>query len=104
GPEERKTGIKGSSTRPLILQDAVIPKENLLGEVGKGAKIAFNILNIGRFKPGAMCTGGMKLMAQEAVRYANERHQFGKAISSFGAIKTKLAEMAIRTWVGEAMV
>src|SRR5207248_10064224 len=101
--EEHKMGIKGSSTRALILQDTKVPVENLLGEVGKGAKIAFNILNIGRFKLGAACVGGMKLMIQESVRYANERHQFGKPISSFGAIKAKLAEMAIRTWVGEAM-
>jgi alkylation response protein AidB-like acyl-CoA dehydrogenase len=104
GAEEHKMGIKGSSTTALVLSDVRTPVENLLGEVGKGAKIAFNILNIGRFKLGAMCTGGMKLMIQEAVRYSNERHQFGKAISSFGAIKAKLAEMAIRTWVGEAMV
>jgi alkylation response protein AidB-like acyl-CoA dehydrogenase len=104
GAEEHKMGIKGSSTTALVLNDVRTPVENLLGEVGKGAKIAFNILNIGRFKLGAMCAGGMKLMIQESVRYANERHQFGKAISSFGAIKTKLAEMAIKTWVGEAMV
>ena len=103
GAEEHKMGIKGSSTRALILQDVRVPVENLLGEVGKGAKIAFNILNIGRFKLGASCVGGMKLMIHESVRYANERHQFGKSISSFGAIKAKLAEMAIRTWVGEAM-
>ncbi|HYE66914.1 MAG TPA: acyl-CoA dehydrogenase family protein [Pyrinomonadaceae bacterium] len=104
GAEEHKMGIKGSSTTALVLSDVKTPVENLLGEVGKGAKIAFNILNIGRFKLGAMCTGGMKLMLHEAVRYANERHQFGRPISSFGAIKAKLAEMAIRTWVGEAMV
>src|SRR6266511_1597154 len=103
GAEEHKMGIKGSSTTPLILADAKAPVENLLGEVGKGHKIAFNILNIGRFKLGAMCVGGMKLMVHESVRYANERHQFGKSISSFGAIKSKLGEMAIRTWVGEAM-
>jgi alkylation response protein AidB-like acyl-CoA dehydrogenase len=103
GAEEHKMGIKGSSTRAVILQDARVPVENLLGEVGKGAKIAFNILNIGRFKLGAACCGGMKLMITESVRYANERRQFGKPISSFGAIKAKLAEMAIRTWVGEAM-
>jgi alkylation response protein AidB-like acyl-CoA dehydrogenase len=76
----------------------------LLGEIGKGHKIAFNVLNIGRFKLGAMCIGGMKLMVHESVRYANERHQFGKSISSFGAIKSKLAEQAIRTWVGESMI
>src|SRR2546425_12542867 len=104
GAEEHKMGIKGSSTTTLALSDARTPVENLLGEVGKGHKIAFNILNIGRFKLGAMCAGGMKLMIQESVRYANERHQFGKSISSFGAIKSKLGEMAIRTWVGEAMI
>jgi alkylation response protein AidB-like acyl-CoA dehydrogenase len=103
GAEEHKMGIKGSSTTPLVLNDARTPVENLLGEVGKGHKIAFNILNIGRFKLGAMCIGGMKLMLQEATKYANEREQFDKPISSFGAIKAKLAEMAIRTWVGEAM-
>ena len=104
GAEEHKMGIKGSSTTPLVLSDANAPVENLLGEVGKGHKIAFNILNIGRFKLGAMCIGGMKLMLHEATRYANERHQFGKSISSFGAIKSKLGEMAIRTWVGESMI
>jgi alkylation response protein AidB-like acyl-CoA dehydrogenase len=104
GAEEHKMGIKGSSTTALVLSDVRTPVENLLGEVGKGHKIAFNILNIGRFKLGAMCNGGMKLMVSESVRYANERKQFGKSISSFGAIKSKLAEMAIRTWVGEAMI
>jgi len=104
GAEEHKMGIKGSSTTALILSDVKTPVENLLGEVGKGHKIAFNILNIGRFKLGASCLGGMKLMLHEAVRYANERHQFGQPISSFGAIKAKIAEMAIRTWVGEATV
>lgn len=103
GAEEHKMGIKGSSTTPLVLTDAKAPVENMLAEVGKGAKIAFNTLNIGRFKLGAMCVGGMKLMIHEAVRYANERQQFGKPISSFGAIKSKIAEMAIRIWVGEAM-
>ena len=104
GAEEHKMGIKGSSTTALVLSDVRTPVENLLGEVGKGHKIAFNVLNIGRFKLGAMCVGGMKLMVHESVRYANERHQFGKPISSFGAIKAKLAEQAIRTWVGEAMI
>jgi len=104
GAEEHKMGIKGSSTTALVLSDVKTPVENLLGEVGKGHKIAFNILNIGRFKLGAMCIGGMKLMTHESIRYANERHQFGKSISSFGAIKAKLAEQAIRTWVGEAMI
>lgn len=104
GAEEHKMGIKGSSTTALVLSDVRTPAENLLGEVGKGHKIAFNVLNIGRFKLGAMCVGGMKLMVHESVRYANERHQFGKSISSFGAIKAKLAEQAIRTWVGESMI
>ena len=104
GAEEHKMGIKGSSTTPLVLADAKAPVANLLGEVGKGHKIAFNTLNIGRFKLGAMCIGGMKLMLHESIRYANERQQFGKSISSFGAIKSKLGEMAIRTWVGEAMI
>jgi len=104
GAEEHKMGIKGSSTTALVLSDVRTPVENLLGEVGKGHKIAFNVLNIGRFKLGAMCIGGMKLMVHESVRYANERHQFGRSISSFGAIKSKLAEQAIRTWVGESMI
>src|ERR671921_1249338 len=104
GAEEHKMGIKGSSTTALVLSDVRTPVENLLGEVGKGHKIAFNVLNIGRFKLGAMCVGGMKLMVHESVRYANERHQFGKSISSFGAIKAKLAEQAIRTWVGESII
>ncbi|HSK72285.1 MAG TPA: acyl-CoA dehydrogenase family protein, partial [Pyrinomonadaceae bacterium] len=103
GAEEHKMGIKSSSTTPLILSDARVPVGNLLGNVGDGAKIAFNILNVGRFKLGASVTGGAKLALYEAIRYANERHQFGKPISSFGAIKHKLAEMAIRTWVAESI-
>lgn len=103
GSEEHKMGIKSSSTTPLILSDAKIPISNLVGNVGDGAKIAFNILNVGRFKLGASVTGGAKLAIHEAVRYANEREQFGKKISSFGAIKHKLAEMAIRTWVAESI-
>jgi alkylation response protein AidB-like acyl-CoA dehydrogenase len=104
GAEERKMGIRGSSTTSLILTDVKVPRENLLGEVGMGHKVAFGILNIGRCKLAAMCVGGMKLMVQQALHYANQRRQFGKSISSFGAIRAKLAEMAIRTWVGEAMV
>src|SRR4029078_3457084 len=87
----------------LILSDCKVPLTNLIGNVGDGAKIAFNILNVGRFKLGASVTGGAKLAIHEAVRYANERHQFGKPISSFGAIRHKLAEMAIRTWVAESI-
>ncbi len=103
GNEEHKMGIKSSSTTPLILSDAKIPATNLIGNVGDGAKIAFNILNVGRFKLGASVTGGAKLALHEAIRYANERHQFNKPISSFGAIRHKLAEMAIRTWVAESI-
>jgi alkylation response protein AidB-like acyl-CoA dehydrogenase len=104
GAEERKMGINGSSTRTLILEDARVPAENLLGEIGKGHKIAFSILNIGRFKLGAACIGGSKHCIEAAVKYANERHQFGKSIGSFGAIKHKLGEMATRVFVGESMV
>ena len=104
GAEERKLGIRGSSTTSLVLTDAMVPRENLLGQVGMGHKVAFGILNIGRCKLGAMCVGSMKAMVHEAIRYANQRQQFGKSISSFGAIRAKLAEMAIRTWVGESMV
>lgn len=102
--EERKMGIKGSSTTSVVLTDAKVPRENLLGKLGMGHQIAFGILNIGRCKLGAMCVGSMKLMVQQAARYANQRQQFGRSISSFGAIRAKLAEMAIRTWVGESMV
>ena len=103
GSEEHKMGIKSSSTTPIILSDAKVPVGNLIGSVGDGAKIAFNILNVGRFKLGASVIGGSKLAIHHSVRYANERQQFNVAISSFGAIKHKLAEMAIKTWVGEAM-
>lgn len=103
GNEEHKMGIKSSSTTPLILSDAQIPATNLIGNVGDGAKIAFNILNVGRFKLGASVTGGAKLAVHHSVRYANERQQFNTPISSFGAIKHKLAEMAIRTWVAEGI-
>ncbi|MBS1797912.1 MAG: acyl-CoA dehydrogenase family protein [Acidobacteria bacterium] len=103
GAEEHKMGIKSSSTTPLILADARVPVGNLLGNVGDGAKIAFNILNVGRFKLGASVTGGAKLALHDAIRYANERQQFNRSISSFGAIKHKLAEMAIRTWVAESI-
>ncbi len=102
GEEENKMGIKGSSTRALFLDNVKVPKENILGEIGKGHYVAFNILNIGRFKLGAMTTGGAKYFITVAVKYANERKQFGRQISSFGAIKHKLAEMAIRTFVAES--
>ena len=104
GVEERKMGIKGSSTTSLVLSDAKVPRENLLGDAGMGDKIAFSILDFGRCKLGAMCVGAMKLMVQQATHYANQRKQFGRSISSFGAIRAKLAEMTVRTWVGESMV
>ena len=104
GVEERKMGVRGSSTTSLVLTDAKVPRENLLGEAGMGDKIAFGILNLGRCKLGAICVGAMKLMLEQATRYARERKQFGRSISSFGAIRAKLAEMTIRTWVAESMV
>jgi alkylation response protein AidB-like acyl-CoA dehydrogenase len=103
GAEEHKMGIKSSSTTAVVLSDAKVPVENLIGNVGDGAKIAFNVLNVGRFKLGASTTGGCKIAVHDAVRYANERQQFNKPISSFGAIKHKLGEMAIRTWVSESI-
>jgi alkylation response protein AidB-like acyl-CoA dehydrogenase len=102
GKEEDKMGIKGSSTRALFLDNVKVPVENVLGEVGKGHYVAFNILNIGRFKLCAMTTGGAKKIMTTALNYANERKQFGKFISNFGAIKYKLAEQAIRIFVSES--
>ena len=104
GAEEHKLGIRGSSTCPLILADCQVPVENLLGEVGKGHHIAFNILNIGRFKLGAACVGGARNSLAHAVKYAKERKAFGKSISEFGLIQEKLAEMATGIYVGESMV
>lgn len=104
GKEEEKMGVKGSSTRPVILQDAKVPVENVLYEIGKGHKIAFNILNLGRWKLGAMTTGGCKGCVTEAVRYAKNRIQFKVPIASFGMIKEKLAEMTIRTYMAESMM
>ncbi len=104
GPEEKKMGIKGSSTCPLILEDVKVPVENLLWEVGKGHLIAFNILNIGRFKLAAGCVGAAKDAIELSSAYANERKQFGRPISSFPLIGKKLAEMNIRTFVLESMV
>jgi alkylation response protein AidB-like acyl-CoA dehydrogenase len=101
GPEEHKMGIKGSSTVQLYFQDCKVPVENVLGEVGKGHIIAFNILNIGRLKLCAAAVGGAKRAANTSLQYALTREQFKTPISSFGAIKNKLAEMAIRMWVCE---
>lgn len=104
GAEEKKMGIHGSSTRSVILEDARVPVANVMYEIGKGHKIAFNILNIGRWKLGAITIGGCKKCVTEAVRYANGRIQFKLPISSFGMIKTKLANMAVRTYMSESMM
>jgi butyryl-CoA dehydrogenase len=103
GAEEHKLGIRGSSTCPLILADCQVPVENLLGEPGKGHHIAFNILNIGRFKLGAACVGGARNGLQHAIQYARERKAFGKSICEFGLIQEKLAESATGVYVGEAL-
>jgi len=104
GVEERKMGIRGSSTTSLVFTDVKVPRENLLGEAGMGQKIAFGILSLGRCNLAAISLGATKLMVEQATRYAKERKQFGRSISSFGAIRAKLAEMTIRTWVGESMI
>ena len=104
GAEEHKMGIRGSSTCPIILNDCKVPAENLLGEIDKGQVIAFNILNIGRFKLGAMCLGGGRVSLESAVSYAKQRKAFGKSISEFGLIREKIANMATLLYVGEALV
>jgi alkylation response protein AidB-like acyl-CoA dehydrogenase len=104
GAEEHKMGIRGSSTCPLILNDCKVPVENLLGEVGKGHIIAFNILNIGRFKLCAMCVGGARVSLEHAVAYAKQRKAFGKTIGEFGLIREKIANMATLIYVGESLV
>ena len=103
GAEEKKLGIKGSSTRTVILENCRIPKDRLLGEAGKGHKIAFGILNIGRFKLGLGSQGGMKRILEYAIRYTTERQQFGKSINSFGMIQQKLADMATKIFVLESL-
>ncbi len=102
GPEEHKMGIKGSSTVQLYFQDCKVPVENLLGEIGKGHIIAFNILNIGRLKLGAAAIGGAKGALSNSIEYANTREQFKTAIANFGAIKHKIAEMAIKIYADES--
>lgn len=104
GEEEKKMGIKGSSTRMVFLEDVKVPVENLLGEIGKGHLIAFNALNTGRLKLGASVLGGSKMVLRESVKYANERQQFKQAISGFGAIQHKLAEMAIQNFLSESVL
>ncbi|WP_374713354.1 acyl-CoA dehydrogenase family protein [Symbiobacterium terraclitae] len=103
GPEEKKMGLHASSTCSLILEDAKVPVENLLGEIGKGHHIAFNILNIGRWKLGAGAVGSAKLVLSIAAEYAKTRNQFGKPIAELRAIQQKLADMAVRTYVTESM-
>lgn len=102
GAEEHKLGIKGSSTRQVFFENVKVPVNNILGEIGKGHLIAFNALNIGRFKLGVMAMGGSKHAADVSVKYANERHQFGQPIAQFGAIKFKIAEQLIRTYAAES--
>ncbi len=104
GEEEEKMGIHGSSTRMVFLEDVKVPVEDVLGDIGKGHLIAFNVLNIGRLKLGMLCISGSKTLIDYSVQYANERIQFEVPISSFGAIKKKLAEQCIRTFAGESML
>jgi alkylation response protein AidB-like acyl-CoA dehydrogenase len=103
GPEEKKLGIKGSSTVQVVLDNCKVPVENQLGEIGKGHKIAFNILNVGRFKLGVGCVGSAKIAMENSIKYAQERHQFGQPISNFGMIKNKIANMGTRIYVVESM-
>ena len=104
GAEEKKMGMKGSSTTSLIFQNAKVPANNLLYKVGKGAAVAFNTLNIGRFKLGASCLGGSKQMINRTSQYAKERRAFGQSISNFDAIIKKIAEMTVRTFATDSMI
>jgi len=104
GKEEHKMGLHGSSTTALIFQDVKVPAENVLSEVGKGHKVAFNVLNFARFKLGAMCGGGAIGAIAESAKYAATRRQFGQPIASFGAIKHKLGEMVVKTYAVESLL
>jgi len=104
GAEEHKMGIRGSSTCPVILNDCKVPVQNVLGEIGKGHIIAFNILNVGRFKLGAMCVGGARVSLENAIGYAKQRKAFGKTISDFGLVREKIANIAVGIFTGESMV
>src|SRR5437016_2683230 len=104
GAEEHKMGIRGSSTCPIILNDCKVPVENVLGEIGKGHIIAFNILNVGRFKLGAMCVGGGRVSLEHAIAYAKQRKAFNKVIADFGLVREKIANMATLLFVGESLV
>jgi alkylation response protein AidB-like acyl-CoA dehydrogenase len=103
GAEEHKMGIRGSSTCPLILNDCCVPVENVLGEIGKGHSIAFNVLNVGRFKLGAGSVGAARSCIESAIAYAKQRKAFGKVIADFGLVREKLANMALGIFIGEAM-
>src|SRR6188508_1729122 len=104
GKEEHKMGLHGSSTTPILLQEVHVPAANVLGEIGKGHKVALNTLNYGRFSLGAMCNGGCRAAIGAAAKYAAQRRQFGQPIASFGAIKHKLGEMTARTYALESLV
>jgi len=103
GKEEHKMGLHGSSTTPVVLQDVSVPANNVLGEIGRGHKVAFNVLNFARFKLGATCAGGARGAIGEAARYAGQRKQFGQPIASFGAIRHKLGEMVARAYAIESL-
>jgi alkylation response protein AidB-like acyl-CoA dehydrogenase len=104
GPEENKMGVRGSSTTQIVLENARVPVENLLGEIGKGHKIAFNVLNVGRFKLGAAVTGAAKIALTTGIKYANERKAFGVTIGTFGAIQEKIADMSAAVFASESLV
>ncbi|AFM41189.1 acyl-CoA dehydrogenase [Desulfosporosinus acidiphilus SJ4] len=104
GPEEKKMGIKGSSTRQVILEDVMVPVENVVGELGRGHVVAFNILNVGRFKLAAGNLGSASVVLETALKYASERKQFGVPLNSFGAIQHKIAEIAAKTYMAESVV
>jgi alkylation response protein AidB-like acyl-CoA dehydrogenase len=104
GAEEKKMGIKGSSTVPIFFENCVVPRENLIHEVGRGHIVAFNTLNAGRFALGAYCVGGAKKVLEVSAKYAKERHAFGKPLASFGLIRAKLGEMAIRIYAMESVL
>ena len=103
GAEEHKLGIHGSSTCPLVLEDCKIPAGNLLGEAGKGHHIAFNVLNVGRFKLGVACIGGARHALAQMIRYAKERRAFGKSIAEFGLIQRKISSAAAQLYAAESM-
>ena len=104
GAEEKKMGIRGSSTTPIFFENSPVPKENLLHEIGRGHIVAFNTLNVGRFSLGAYCLGGAKEVLKASSKYSKERTAFGKSLKDFGLIKTKLGEMAIRMYAVESMI